>query len=256
MTAKAILALIWEWYECEKFQAFWGFLSFMGYTKHIHAALAISWVVVSSKPHETFVLPSSIFLSQSSNSAVCSTLSVAMWIQCLLPHMELISIDAISSVRIKSLIFSPVLAWSRSRGWMPTKAINHRHRVPPPLKPIWKFPHLYTISQNHVWGKHKHGTESPSYSPSLCCSQNCAHHLFLPILKMVVTPELGCCHGADQAKHSKGTPGRWSWLSWQPQNQHSHALTFSTLLNHNFTILQDHKKKRMWERKEKYEQEH
>lgn len=63
MTAKTTLALIWEWYECEKSKAFWDFFfPFMGYTKHIHAALAFSWVVVSSKPHQTFVLPSSIFL--------------------------------------------------------------------------------------------------------------------------------------------------------------------------------------------------
>lgn len=142
MTAKSTLTLIWEWYVCKKFQAFWDFFSCMGYTKHIPAALAISWVVVSPKPLETYVLPSSIFWSRSSNSAVCSTLSVIMWRQCLLAHMELISIDAINSIRIKSLILSAALRWYRSRGWVSTKAINHRQGVPPPWKPIWKVSSL------------------------------------------------------------------------------------------------------------------
>lgn len=111
----------------------------MGYTKHIHAALAFSWVVASSKPQEAFVLPSSIFFESSSNSTVCSILSLTMWRQSILSHMELISIDSINSVRIKSLVFSPTLGWSGSRGWMSTKTVNHRHRVPPPpWNPIWK----------------------------------------------------------------------------------------------------------------------
>lgn len=69
----------------------------MGYTKHVHAALHILWVVLFSKLPKAYVMPSSIF-SQSLNSAVYSTLGVTMWRQCLLPHMEVISIDAINSI--------------------------------------------------------------------------------------------------------------------------------------------------------------
>lgn len=57
----------------------------------------------------------------------------------------------------------------------------------------------------------------------------------------------------------EGTSGRRCRLQRQPRHRWGCALTFSALLNHNFTTLQDHKNKRTWERKErkeKYEQEH
>lgn len=57
----------------------------------------------------------------------------------------------------------------------------------------------------------------------------------------------------------EGTPGRKSQLQRQSWHECGPTLTFSTLLNHNFTTLQDHKSKRIWERKEregKCEQEH
>lgn len=68
------------------------------------------------------------FHSLSLNSAEYSTLAFTMWRQCLLPHVALISIDAINSVWIKSLIFSPALGWLGLRGWMSPKAINHRQQ--------------------------------------------------------------------------------------------------------------------------------
>lgn len=121
---------------------------------------------------------------------------VTMGRQCLFPHMELISIDAINSIRIKSLIFSPALGWSRSRGWMSTKAINCRHEVPLPWKPIWKVSSPICcipkprLGQTQGW----HWTLQPEPIPVLVPK-------LLPILQKMVTPGLGCCHGADQAEH-------------------------------------------------------
>lgn len=83
------------------------------------------------------------FHSLSLNSAVYSSLGFTMWRQCLLPHVALISIDAINSAWIKSLLFSPALGWSGLRGWMSPKAINHGQwgvSLHTALKAFWKLP--------------------------------------------------------------------------------------------------------------------
>lgn len=136
------------------------------------------------------------FQSQSLNSAVYSTLAVTMRRQCLLPHVELISIDAINSVWIKSLLFSPALGWSGLRGWMSPKAINTDNRgfLCTSLRKLFEnLPHPHTASPN-VHGKHGDGAE-----PQL---QHGVHHLLLHILKAMVTPELP-----------------WRWPSWAPHQK-------------------------------------
>lgn len=109
------------------------------------------------------------FWSQSLNSAVYSTLAVTMRRQCLLPHVELISIDAINSVWTKSLLFSPALGWSEWRGWMSSKAINHKQRgvsLYSPLKTFWKPPlstHCITkLRPWQTWG----WRQPPGYNPA------------------------------------------------------------------------------------------
>lgn len=115
------------------------------------------------------------FQSQSLNSAVYSTLGVTMKRECLLPHVELIWVDTINSVWIKSLLFFSALGWSGSRGWMSLKAINHRQwgvSLHPTLKTFWK-PSLSTccISKPYPWQTWR-WCWPPSYSPSPCCSQH------------------------------------------------------------------------------------
>lgn len=162
MTAKNTFTLIWEWHECEKFQAFWNFFfAFMGYKTHSCSLSYLMgcgifktpWNICSAFKH---ILESELKFDR------MLTLSVVTWRQCLLPHMELISIDAIKSVRIKSLNFSPALGWCRSRDWMCTKAINHRHGVPLLENLFEKFPHPYAVPQNHARGKCRGNTELSS----------------------------------------------------------------------------------------------
>lgn len=123
--------------------------------------------------------------------------------------------------------------------------------------PFEKFPHPYAVSQDYVWGRHRDGTDPPARAYPCVASKNVQTAYSFPSWRWQWCQGWGAAMELTKPSTlAKVTPRRWSWLSWQPQNQHSHPLTFSTLLNHNFTVLQDHKKKRIWERKEKYEQEH
>lgn len=158
----------------------------------------------------------SIFLSQSSNSTVCFTLSVTVWRQCLLPHTELISIDAISSVRIKSLIFSPALGWCRSRGWMSAKAINHRHGVAL-LENLLKSFLTHMLYPKTMSGASTGMALNPPAGVHPCVAPKTVH-----ATSSFQTWRWWWSQSWDAAMEltelsTKGTPRRCCWLSWQPQ---------------------------------------
>lgn len=113
MTLQKPVTPIWAQYVWEKFQAFWGFLFFCIHVLYETRSCCLRYLMGCGIFKTLWNICSAFkcFWSQSLNSAVYSTLGVTVWRQCLLPHVELISIDAINSVWIKSLLSSLGMVW-------------------------------------------------------------------------------------------------------------------------------------------------